>query len=107
MTPFPLILPPLVAEALEAVAPSMPVGGPHGAMPVLFLLSLISRNPPKQLGVVSPRNSCLFSPPIDTYSVMTCSVENLYSNNHYVMCYGPQDGLSALAPGLPRTQRGA
>ncbi len=28
--------------------------GPYGAMPVLCLLSLISRNSPKQLGMVSP-----------------------------------------------------
>ena len=36
------------------VAPGVPAGWPHGAMPVLCLLSLISRNSPKQSGVVSP-----------------------------------------------------
>ena len=36
------------------VAPGVPAGWPYGAMPVLCLLSLISRNSPKQLGMVSP-----------------------------------------------------
>ena len=57
MTPFPSVTPFPSARGRRRstpVAPSMPAGWPHGAMPVLFLLSLISRNPPKQLGVVSP-----------------------------------------------------
>ena len=33
---------------------SVPAGWPYGAMPVLCLLSLISRNSTKQLGMVSP-----------------------------------------------------
>ncbi len=36
------------------VAPSVPAGWPYGAIPVLCLLSLISRNSPNQLGMVSP-----------------------------------------------------
>ena len=36
------------------MAPSVPAGWPYGAMPVLCSLSLISRNSPKQLGMVSP-----------------------------------------------------
>jgi len=35
-------------------APDVPAGCPSAAMPVLSLLSLISRNSPKQLGMVSP-----------------------------------------------------
>ncbi len=37
----------------------------------------------------------------------TCSVENPESNNHYVMCYGSQHGLAALALVFPRTQCGS
>ena len=33
--------------------------------------------------------------------------ENPYSDNHHVMCDGPQDDLAALAPIPPRTQRRA
>ena len=36
------------------VAPGVPAEWPYGAMPVLCLLSLIYRNWPKQLGMVSP-----------------------------------------------------
>ena len=36
-----------------------------------------------------------------------CSVENLLSDNHYVMRYSSQDDLSAAAGVSPRTQRGA
>ncbi len=36
------------------MAPGVPARWPYGAMPVLCLLSLISRNSPKQLGMVSP-----------------------------------------------------
>jgi hypothetical protein len=39
--------------------------------------------------------------------LLTCSVENLDSNNHYVICYGSENGLAALGLVLPRTQRGA
>ncbi len=40
------------------VAPGAPAGWPYGAMPDLCLLSLISRNSPKQLGMVSPEPWC-------------------------------------------------
>ena len=43
------------------VAPSVPAGWPYGAMPVLCLLSLISRNSPKRLGMVSPEFYLVFS----------------------------------------------
>ena len=36
------------------VTPGAPAGWPYGAMPVLCLLSLISRNSPEQLGMMSP-----------------------------------------------------
>ncbi len=48
-------------QGLQTCRPDAPAGWPYDAMPVLCLLSLISRNSPKQLGMVSlepwcPRN---------------------------------------------------
>ena len=40
-------------ERSTPVVPGVPAGWPYGAMPVLCLLSLISRNSPKQLGMMS------------------------------------------------------
>ncbi len=43
------------------VAPSVPAGWPYGAMPVLCLLSLISRNSPKKLGIMSSGTPSLWT----------------------------------------------
>ena len=74
------------------VAPSVPARWQYGAMPVLCLLSLISRNSPKRLGMVSPEFYLVFSGLATTITFCVDNARSMMKSTKVTDPSGPDTG---------------